>query len=434
MPGKVLILSPKFPPKSAADIHRVRTSLGYYRSFGWEPTVLCIAPESSEGVDEPLLAESLPGDADIVRVAAWDEALCRRFGFGLLEYRALWPLYRAGNRLLREGKYDVIFFSTTAFLTLVLGPIWKKKFGCKIVYDIQDPWYHGKIDPYDRSNAPGGWNRYRLAQFIAKHAEAFAMRDTDGIISVSQGYIDKLIERYEFLDRRIFSVIPFGVADGDYEIAQRFRSKTPRPVITKWVSVGRAGADMNGVLETFFAALAELKQKRPDFVSTLRVDFIGTNYASAARSKKLVAPIAAKFGLEDIVTEKSQRIPYFEALASYADSHAILLFGSTSPDYVPSKLFNCLLAKKPILAMLQQKSFVAEIAAGFPNVHLSTFFAPDDANFKTAISDGFGFLETARIQGGDIDRALEAWSAKALSEKQCRVFDSVCADSVKAWR
>ena len=34
---RVLIVSPSFPPISAADLHRVRMSLPYYREFGWEP-------------------------------------------------------------------------------------------------------------------------------------------------------------------------------------------------------------------------------------------------------------------------------------------------------------------------------------------------------------------------------------------------------------
>jgi hypothetical protein len=390
-----------------------------------------VAPEYCEGIDDPLLAETLPTDADIVRVAAWDESLCRKLGFGILEYRALWPLYRAGGRLLRARKYDVVFFSTTAFLTLVLGPIWRRRFGCRIVYDIQDPWYQGKELPYDRHNAPGGWNKYRLAQAIARYAEAFAMRGADRVISVSDGYVESLTQRYGFLDRDIFSVVPFGAAHRDHEVA---RGLLPKPAgkrdAMRWVSVGRPGTGADGILATFFGELAKLRQRNPDAVSRLRVDFIGTNYAPADRSEKLVAPIAAKFGLDDIVTEKSERIPYFEALASYADSDAILLFGSTSPDYVASKLFNCVLAGKPILVMFQAQSFVARIAPTFPNIHLATFSAsPDETDFAREIAEGFTWLRSAQFDEGDIDRALQAWSAEALSAAQCKVFDSACMAS-----
>ena len=406
-------------------------SLPYYRAFGWEPTVLCVAPEYCEGIDDPLLAETLPEDADIMRVAAWNESLCRKLGFGLLEYRALWSLYRAGNRLLRARTYDVVFFSTTAFLTLVLGPIWRRRFGCRIVYDIQDPWYQEKEIPYGRGNAPGGWNKYRLAQAIARHAEGFAMQGADRLISVSDGYVKSLSERYDFLHRDMFSVVPFGAARRDYEVARRFLPKPgEKRDVTRWVSVGRPGTGADGILAAFFRELAKLRQRNPDAISRLRVDFIGTNYAPANRSEKLVAPIAAQFGLDDIVTERSERVPYFEALASYADSDAILLFGSTSPDYVASKLFNCVLAGKPILAMFQAQSFVAKIAPRLPNIHLATFSAsPGEADFASEIAEGFIWLRSARFHDGDVDRAMQPWSAEALSAAQCKVFDSACMAS-----
>ena len=71
---EVLIISPRFPPINAADVHRVRTSLAYYRRFGWEPTVLCVDPATSDGVEDAMLAQALTPDIRVVRIRAWDEA------------------------------------------------------------------------------------------------------------------------------------------------------------------------------------------------------------------------------------------------------------------------------------------------------------------------------------------------------------------------
>jgi hypothetical protein len=427
MSRRLLIISPKFPPVSSPDLHRVRTSLSHYRSCGWQPTVLSISPETSEGVDDPLLAESIGKDEEIVRVPAWNEALCRKFGFGLLEYRALLPLYRAGNRLLAERKYDVIFFSTTAFLTLALGPLWKSRFGTKLVYDIQDPWYHGAEDPYSPSNAPGGWARYRLSQNIAKFAERFAMQAADGIISVSPGYVDMLCRRYAFLNAGMFDIVPFGVAREDYAIANRLNATPEIRDVRRLVSVGRGGVDMEEILAVFFSQLAALRKKKPETASSLRIDFIGTNYASAGRSQKLVTPIAARYGLDGMVTEKSERIPYFEALAAYTASDGILLFGSTSPDYVASKLFNCVASAKPILAMVRASSFMAKVGATFPNIRLATFAAsPEETSFADAIAEGLIDLSAVRFTESEIERALAPWSAETLTKRQCQSFDRAC--------
>src|SRR5262245_39412586 len=129
---RVLIISPRFPPKNAADHHRVRTSLPYYRRYGWDPTVLCLTPETADCIDDPTLLESLDSTIRVVRVPAWRETISRRFGFGHLDYRCLLPIYWSGRRMLSSERFDLIYFSTTVFLTFALGPIWKKGFGCKV--------------------------------------------------------------------------------------------------------------------------------------------------------------------------------------------------------------------------------------------------------------------------------------------------------------
>ncbi|MGH6827731.1 MAG: glycosyltransferase [Rhizomicrobium sp.] len=428
MARDVLIVSPNFPPKSTADLHRVRMSLPHYRSYGWNPTVLCIAPECCEGIDDPLLAKSLPDDADIVRVAAWDISLCRKFGFGMLEYRGLLPLHRAGSRLLATGDYELVFFSTTAFATLTLGPLWRRKFGCKIVYDIQDPWYLGSDSPYDRSNVPGSWWKYKLAQAIARRAEAFAMRGADRLITVSQTYAEQLIGRYRFLDRDAFDVIPFGAAERDRDLAWDL---FPRPSRDgqqrRWVSVGAMGPEMIAVVAAFFGVLAEYRKRHPAMASSLRIDFIGTSYAPAARTTASIQSLADKFGLSDMVREAPQRIPYFAALGEYRDSDAILLFGTGTKAYMPSRLFNCIMAEKPILAMFHRDSAVTRVAPDFSNIFLAAFSSPRDAAFLEAVSQGLDWLEMAKVDAGQVRQALRPWSAEELSRRQCQVFDRACA-------
>src|SRR5438270_5476693 len=104
---KILIVSPRFPPKNAADIHRIRISLPWYRGFGWDPTILCVDAPTADCVDDPMLAEALPQDIQVIRVRAWSEEKCRRFGFGQLGYRSLLALYCAGCRLLQRQHHDV---------------------------------------------------------------------------------------------------------------------------------------------------------------------------------------------------------------------------------------------------------------------------------------------------------------------------------------
>ena len=398
---RVLIVSPRFPPVNAPDHHRVRTSLPYFTQFGWKPTVLSVTPETSDSVWDPLLLGSIPSDVEIHRVAGWKEEKTRRFGFGHLDHRCLAPIFRAGTELLSTSRYDVVYFSTTVFATFVLARFWKRRFRSKIVFDFQDPWYHAGNHVYNSSNAPGGWFKYRLSQVLSRHEEKFALKAADHIISVSEGYVMNLSSRYPWLTKDKFTVIPFGAAPQDYEtVRRRGVRQTIFPAndgFIHWTYVGRGGPDMEPVLATFFRALASLKRSVPDFTARLRVHFVGTNYAPPDRTYKVIEPIAAQCGVAELVQEHSARIPYFHGLAAMADSDAVLLIGSIAADYTPSKFFNCVLAKKPVLALLNTESLVSRMISQYPNVRLAGFRDdPSAPAFQTEVESCLRWLAQAK--------------------------------------
>jgi hypothetical protein len=423
---RVLIISPRFPPKNAPDHHRVRTSLPYFRQNGWEPTVLCLTPETSDGVDDPDLALSLDPGIRVVRVAAWPEILCRRVGFGHLDYRCLWPLYRAGRRLLQDENFDVVFFSTTSFLSFVLGRIWKWEYKFKLVFDFQDPWINLTAG-YTRQNAPGGWRKYRINQKIAGLAEPFALRAADHIISVSAGYVRNLTERYAWLPDKKFSVMPFGAAARDFELvkANHIKQKIFRKDdgLRHWVYVGRGGPDMDPALTVLFTLLARWKKERPDLSKELRLHFVGTNYSPADRTSKVVEPLAARFGLSDLVEEHSERIPYFQALALMLESDAVLLIGSFSADYTASKFFNCVMSEKPVMALFHQQSLVSKMAPEFPSVFPASFNNPEEPEFYEKVASGLSWLWSQPQNPGYSQSNLTSHTAESLTFELCGIFD-----------
>jgi hypothetical protein len=427
--GKLLIVSPRFPPTNAADMHRVRLSLAYYRAHGWEPTVLSVDPATADGVDDPILAQSLPADIPTVRVRAWSERKCRWLGFGQLGYRCLVPLYRAGTKLLRRGDYDVVFFSSTVFLTFALGPLWKWRYRCAVVYDFQDPWF-SPIPLYTPQTVPGRWWKYRIDQWLARHLEKFAMRAADHIVTVSEAYVEDLSRRYRQLDAGKFTVLPFGGSAADHEFARaRNISQTVfsrGDAVVHWVYAGAVVVDMAPVLAVLFETLARLRQQDRQFAARLRLHFVGTNYAAAARTYKIVEPLAVAAGVADMVDEISERLPYFEAISLYRDSDAILLIGSIHADYTASKLLTCILAKKPVLALFHRNSLVASIAAQFDNVFLASFAeTPAEADFNRQVREGLAWLRAPNFDPATIDDRSQPWSAAELARRQCAIFDNV---------
>jgi hypothetical protein len=275
-----------------------------------------------------------------------------------------------------------------------------------------------------------------MDQWLARYLEHFSLRNADHIICVSEGYARDLQQRYRWLKPGNFTVLPFGVAIEDYDFVHSRRVTHNvfdfSGAATRWVYAGAIAQTMNPVLDVFLQAIAELKIQEPKFADHLRIYFVGTDYAPAGRVSKRIEPTLPA-NLQTMVFEYPERIPYFQTLALYEDSDALLLIGSVSADYTASKLFNCLLSKKPILALFHQKSLVTRIARQFPNVFLATFNEkPSEREFRAQVARGIKWLRAPKFDASQIDAQLKPWSAEELTRTQCSIFDRVSASGAKS--
>lgn len=358
-PRRVLVVSPHFPPVNAPDHQRIRTALPHLVALGWQAEVLVVDPTRVNHPQDPLLAATLPPELAVHTTSAW----APRLGLGNLGWRCLTAMAQAGNTLLAGGKFDLVFFSTTIFPVLVLGPYWQRRFGVPYVVDFQDPWRVGAAPP--GQHRPGGRLKYALDKALAAQLEPRVMRNVNQVVVVSAAYGDTLHQRYPWLRPDQITVLPFGAPEADFAalphlpVAQS--QFDPADGHRHWVYVGRGGPDMALALEGLFLALARLRQRCPDLVNALRLHFIGTSYAPAGRAVPSVAPIAAACGVADLVQEQPQRVPYFQAQRLLVDSSAVLLMGSTDPAYTASKLYPAVLARRPLLAVFHRASSVVDI-------------------------------------------------------------------------
>lgn len=358
----VLIISPNFPPINAADMHRVRQSLPFFEKFGWRATVLAVEPQFVEMSEDPILLETMPKDIDIIRVKAFKAETTRKFGLGNIGYRSWYFFRKMGNKLLRQKKYDLVYFSTTAFPVMTLGPYWKKKFGLPFIIDMQDPWRNDfYLDKPKNERPPKFWLAYRLDKYL----EAKTMKDVDGIISVSPGYPKTLMERYTNIKSDVCEVIPFGGASVDFDVLEK--ANLTNDLFDKndeninIVYIGRGGHDMNFSLHGIFSGLKKGVEENPDIFSKIRMFFVGTSYAADGRGEKTIWPIAAKYGVENQVSEVTNRLPYFKAMKTLKEADIMLVPGSTDTNYTASKLYPYILANRPMLAVFNVNSSVVDV-------------------------------------------------------------------------
>lgn len=358
--GRVLVVSPHFPPTNAADMHRVRLTSPFFGEFGWVPEILAVIPEHVAAPQDPWLLKTLRPDLLVHRARGLGLKWSWIPGLGTLDFRALPALRRCGDRILAKQKFDLIYFSTTAFPVHILGPHWTRAWGVPFVMDYQDPWVTNYYQQHRDVVPPGGRLKYAAVSRFGRWAEPYVLRRCAGITSVSEDYPQQLRDRYSFAAKIPALVMPFPGAERDLREAAKGEVEQsyfdPCDGNTHWVCVGVSGRIMYRSLRAIFRALRQYGQQEPEFLGKLRIHFIGTSYAPSGTAMPVVAPIAGEYGLDRVVSEWTSRIPYSHAIRCLQDAHALLIPGTDDAGYIPSKLLPYLLARKPLLAVLHHRS------------------------------------------------------------------------------
>jgi len=426
---RVLIISPHFPPVNAADMHRVRQCLPYLERFGWEAEVVAVDPAFIESYStDDLLLRTIPSGIKVHFVKAWDVSKTRKFGLGSLSMRSFFQYRKKGNELLAQGNFDLIFFSTTAFHVMALGPYWKKKFNIPFVLDIQDPWRNDFYLSKPKSERPP---KFFVAYSIDKYLESKTVPFADAIISVSHGYCKSFKQWYHHFDISKCSVIPFGAVSADFDILE---SEVPDAGIIEFkkdkiniVYIGRGGHDMQFSLRLLFKTISQGLQNNREFFENIHCWFIGTSYAAEGRGGKTVEPIALEEGLGNYVTEITDRIPYFTTLFLLKKADLLFVPGSSDTSYTASKIFPYILAQKPLLSCFHKKSSVIGILSQAKTGEVVTF--GDELQITPTLlhemSEKLQYLILHKEDQFSFDKdGLKPYTAEIMTEKIVAVFNN----------
>lgn len=420
---RVLIISPYFPPCNAADMQRVRMSLPFFRECGWDAEVVMVDERYTDIKQDELLLQSIPAGIKIHKVAAFDKKWTSKLGLGSIALRSFRFYKKYVDRLLKNNKFDLIYFSTTQFPVCVLGAHWKKRFGVPYVIDMQDPWHSDYYRDKPRHERPRKyWFSYRLN----KNMEPIAMQKVGGLISVSPKYITDLRARYPRLNELPASVITFGAFEKDLAIAvenaHQFKKLLPEGY-KNIVYIGRGGADMEKALTVVFKALKKGLEDNPEVFGRLRIHFLGTSYAPAGKGVQTIKPLANQLGVGAYVNEQTDRIAYYHTLATLMQADALVVPGSDDAGYTASKLYPYLLTQKPMLAVLHPQSPANGVLAEYKARHVFHF------NDDTAVNGIVDFLENTAM--GTLDspaydeQAIKKYSAENMTRLQCQLFAKV---------
>jgi hypothetical protein len=406
-------------------MQRVRMSIPFFKGFGWKATVVCIDAKHSDTVKDPYLLKGLPKEVAIHYIQALPKKCTSKFGLGSIALRSTWHYVKKVNQLLRAESYDLIYFSTTQFSICALGPYWKRKFKVPYVIDMQDPWHSDYYEDKPKSERP---KKYWFSYHLSKYLEPFTMKKVDGLISVSQAYLDVLGERYANAKQVPQRVITFGAFEKDFEVAATFKNEI-KPAFNKQreqidlVYVGRGGADMQQATILLFTAFKQLLQNNFEQFKHYKFHFIGTSYAPNGRGIPSITPIATILGIGDYVKEQTDRVPFFEGIQTLKTADGLVILGSDDPAYTASKIYPYILAKKPLLAIFNPVSSAGQIITQLQAGQVADLTNEERAlmtitDFLTNLNQGIAIPPT------DWD-AFEPYTAKEMTKRQCEVFDAV---------
>ena len=259
-------------------MQRVRMSLPYFEANGWQAEVVAVDPAYTDLPQDKLLTESIPAGIKIHLIKALGKNWTSKLGFGSISYRSWWFFRQKVNRLLKEKRFDLIYFSTTQFQVCTLGACWKKRFKIPYVIDMQDPWHSEYYrDKPKEQQPPKYWLSYRLNKYL----EPKAMKEVGGLISVSENYIEILKDRYPQIKNIPTATITFGAFEPDMKIAAENATKFQSlldPACKNIVYIGRGGMDMYNAIKPVFEALRVGLSADAGIFGRVKLYFIGKGH------------------------------------------------------------------------------------------------------------------------------------------------------------
>ena len=418
---KVLIISPHFPPSNLAAVHRSRLFARHLPSFGWEPVILTVHENYYEENLDWNLYELLSEGLRIEKVKAFKVTKPRLVGdIGL---RSFYQLRKRALQLLKSEKFDFVYIPIPSFYTALIGPWLKRRTNVNFGIDYIDPWVH---------EFPGSeslFSRHRASSVLAKWLEPKALKSVSLITGVAEGYYKGVLERNPDLQKTcLFGAMPYGGEASDHEAVKKLALKPylfqKEDNITKLVYAGAMLPKAYDPLEKIFESLEENKAQ----FKNIQFHFIGTGHSANDAAGYNIRSLAEKYGLwNSMVYEYPARIPYLDVLVHLDVADAIFVLGSTEPHYTPSKVYQGVLAQKPILAVLHSASTAVSVINNSNAGFVLDFDGIEDLEklreqFAIKLNDFIQYIPHFKQE--DVDkRFFDQFSAKEVTGKLAGLLD-----------
>jgi glycosyltransferase involved in cell wall biosynthesis len=407
---KVLVVAYHYPPVGGSGVFRTLKFTKYLPQFDFRPYVLTVK-NSMYTPKDPTLVKEIPPEARVIATFSFEHRILRASRllnidpewFFITDVNLGWLPFavHTGTKIIRQENIDVIYVTAPIWTSLLIGYLLKKKTQKPLVIDFRDPW---TINLFKKTPT-------KFHARIENWLERRVLASADYVITVSQPYKRRLIEKYPFLKTR-FEVIMNGFDPDDFKDLKR------QPLQGKFRIVHTGSLYGLRTPKYFLLALQGLVREKEYLRKQIEVQFIG-NYG------KETPILVDKLGLNDLV-QFIGYLPHERCLELMVNSHILLLIvaseGNKASGIVTGKLFEYLISGRPILALAPNGSIVANIVQ---SANAGLVVSSDVEAIKNTILKFYEQWTEGKLSITTDMASIERYNRKVLTRKLAQIFEKV---------
>ena len=414
----LLIIYPHWPPSNLAGMHRARLVANGARDSGWGVTVITVHPDHYEEPHDIEMIELVRPGIEVIHTEAKPVfGIAGRRLIGDIGIRGYLQLKTAAEQWLKHHRTDFIWIPIPSWYTPLMGPELSRRFETPYGVDYIDPWVY-QLTRHEPPLSRAWWTRQ-----AALILEPRAIRGASIISGVAKAYFTPALQR-TFSSRQPPETVsfPYGFDPEDH------KKEPVQPSFPFDPSRGRyilyAGAFLphsESFARQLFEAVSYL-HRADIWPSELHLHFVGTGH----RLGHSISDIAAEKGLEAIVHEHPDRIPFLSIQYLLRQAHSSLVLGSTEPHYTASKTFQCLIAGRPVISILHANSSAMAFIRDCHAAQFSIDWSEDNPNITGRITSVLKNIIQPSISSWKPDLApLERHKAQIGTQKLLAAIESL---------
>ena len=276
----------------------------------------------------------------------------------------LWARRACRLRLVRDncGSADLILSSSFPESAHIAAAAIAKRTGAALAVDMRDGWLDEPMKPLLAS--------FRLRRWLEGLQEKKILNQAARIFVTSDGWRDLLVQRLPELSNKVQVLTnAYPPIQPDCRVADDAARRHDRQLLLLYagrIYSSRAERRIDHLLQPLWLGLRELPER-----GTIR--FMGNlSPGEVAELESWRGKFAQVGWMVDIL---DQALPRAMALEAMHGADGLLLLSSSAAS-IPAKLFEYVLAQRPILAMAGPRSAVAALAPKLRQLYLQDYNAP----------------------------------------------------------